>query len=112
MPIPRFLPEIEGEEAQFIYNLTQDLSDQKAELFASVYRARRKDPTLIIVLTLIGFFGIAGIQRIYMGKPLSGILYLLTLGLCFIGTIVDLLNFKGLTFEYNSKVALDIFTNL
>ena len=112
MPIPRYLPELESDEAQFIYNLTQDLSDQKAELFASVYRARRKDPTLIIILTIIGFFGIAGIQRIYMGKSLSGILYLLTLGLCFIGTIVDLLNFRGLTFEHNSAVALDIFRNL
>jgi len=112
MPIPRFLPELEAEEAQFIYNLTQDLSDQKAELFASVYRARRKDPTLIIILTLVGFFGIAGIHRIYMGKPVSGVIYLLTLGLCFIGTIVDLLNFKGLTFEHNSGVALEIFRNL
>lgn len=112
MPIPRFLPELEGEESLFIYNLTQDLSDQKAEIFASVYRARRKDPTMIIILTLIGFFGIAGIQRIFLGKPLTGILYLFTLGLCFIGTIVDLLNFKGLTFEHNSAVALEIFRNI
>jgi hypothetical protein len=37
-----------------------------------------------------------------------GILYLLTGGLCLIGTIVDLINYKNLAFEYNQKVAQEI----
>jgi hypothetical protein len=37
-----------------------------------------------------------------------GILYLLTAGLCFIGTIIDLINHKKLAFEYNSNVAREI----
>jgi hypothetical protein len=37
-----------------------------------------------------------------------GLLYLFTLGLCFIGTIVELVNHKKLAFEYNSKVAQQV----
>ena len=33
------------------------------------------------------------------------ILYLLTLGLCYIGTIIDLVNYRKLAFEYNQEVA-------
>lgn len=107
-----YMPELEGDEARFVQGLTADLSDVKTSTFASIYRARRKDGTLILVLTIIGFFGVAGIHRIFLGKPLTGLLYLLTLGLCFIGTIVDLLNFRGLTFEYNSKVAIDVMKDI
>ena len=39
---------------------------------------------------LLAFLGIFGIHRMYMGKWLSGIIYLLTLGLCGIGVIYDL----------------------
>lgn len=106
--IATYLPELEGEEARFIYDLTREFSEHKSRLFASIYRARRKDPMFVLILTILGFFGVAGVQRVFIGKPVSGILYLLTLGLCFIGTIVDLLNFRGLTFEYNSKVALEV----
>jgi len=37
-----------------------------------------------------------------------GILYFLTCGLCFIGTIIDLVNYKKLSFEYNSKEAQQV----
>jgi TM2 domain-containing membrane protein YozV len=39
-----------------------------------------------------------------------GIIYLLTLGLCFIGTIVDLINYQKIAFEYNTKIAREIAT--
>lgn len=35
-------------------------------------------------------FGVFGAHRFYFGKPISGILYLFTLGLCGVGWIVDL----------------------
>lgn len=110
--IATYLPELEGEEARFVLDLTQEFSEHKSRLFATIYKARRKDPVYVLLLTILGFFGVAGVQRIFVGKPVSGILYLLTLGICFIGTIVDLLNFRGLTFEYNSRVALDVVRTL
>ena len=43
------------------------------------------------ILCIIGFFGFAGIHRFYLGRPLTGLLWLFTGGLCWIGTIVDLI---------------------
>jgi TM2 domain-containing membrane protein YozV len=60
---------------------------------------------MILILTLLGFFGFAGLHRFILGQIGLGILYLFTLGLCFIGTIVDLVNYKSLAYEYNMKVA-------
>ena len=37
-----------------------------------------------------------------------GILYLLTGGLCFIGTIIDLVNYQKMAFESNRKVADEV----
>ena len=39
---------------------------------------------------LLAFGGIFGIHRMYMGKWLTGLLYLCTLGLCGVGYIYDL----------------------
>jgi TM2 domain-containing membrane protein YozV len=43
-----------------------------------------------IAWLLLAFLGVFGIHRMYMGKWLSGIIYLLTLGLFGIGFIYDL----------------------
>jgi TM2 domain-containing membrane protein YozV len=51
------------------------------------------DPTEDTHLKSIGYilwlFGFTGSHRFYYGKPISGILYFFTLGLLFIGWIVD-----------------------
>ena len=39
---------------------------------------------------ILWIFGFTGSHRFYYGKPVSGTIYLLTLGLLFIGWIVDL----------------------
>lgn len=100
-----YLPELEGDEALYIAKLMQSMEDQMANRFANVYRARRKDPQTILLTAVIGFLGAAGIHRFLIGQVGMGILYLLTGGLCVIGTIVDLINYKNLAFEYNRKVA-------
>jgi TM2 domain-containing membrane protein YozV len=46
----------------------------------------------------------AGIHRFLIGQIGMGILFLLTGGLCFIGTIVDAINHKKLAFEYNQEM--------
>jgi len=101
----RHLPELEGMELGYIQGILKDMNDEQASLFAQVYRARRKDSQMILILTLIGFFGFAGLHRFILGQIGLGILYILTVGLCFIGTIVDLVNYKSLTYEYNIKIA-------
>lgn len=101
----RHLPELEGMELGYIQGLLKNMDDDQASLFAQVYRARRKDAQMILILTLIGFFGFAGLHRFILGQIGLGILYILTIGLCFIGTIVDLVNYKSLAYEYNIKVA-------
>ncbi|UZD23199.1 TM2 domain-containing protein [Algoriphagus halophytocola] len=101
----RHLPELEGMELGYIQGLMKGMDEDQASLFAQVYRARRKDAQMILILTLLGFFGFAGLHRFILGQVGLGILYILTLGLCFIGTIVDLVNYKSLAYEYNIKVA-------
>lgn len=101
----RHLPELEGMELGYIQGLLKNMDDDQASLFAQVYRARRKDSQMILILTLLGFFGFAGLHRFILGQIGLGILYILTLGLCFIGTIVDLVNYKSLAYEYNVKMA-------
>ncbi|EAZ82923.1 TM2 domain-containing protein [Algoriphagus machipongonensis] len=101
----RHLPELEGMELGYIQGLMKNMDEEQASLFAQVYRARRKDAQMILILTLLGFFGFAGLHRFILGQIGLGILYILTVGLCFIGTIVDLVNYKSLAYEYNIKVA-------
>lgn len=102
------LPELGGEEAIYIGKILSELDDEVARQFAHAYRARRKDPQTILLFTLLGFVGVAGINRFIMGQIGMGILFILTGGLCLIGTIVDLINHKDHTFEYNRKIALEV----
>ncbi len=53
--------------------------------------APRKQRTIALVLCILGFFGIAGLHRMYVGKVGSGILHFFTGGICMIGTIYDLI---------------------
>ncbi len=45
---------------------------------------------LSYVLWCLGLLGVCGLQRFYNRKPYSGTLYLLTLGLCGLGQLLDL----------------------
>lgn len=92
----------------YIQELIKDFSDQQAQQFAMTYMSRRKNPTNILIFALIGFVGIAGIHRFVLGQTGMGILYLLTGGLCLIGTIVDLVNHKKLALESNIKTAQQV----
>ncbi len=102
------LPEIMGEEQYYISGLIKNMEDKQAQQFANIYRSRRKDPQTILLVTLVGFLGIAGIQRFLTDQIGLGILYLLTGGICLIGTIIDLVNYKNIAFDYNQKQAAQI----
>ena len=101
----QFFPNLEMEEYNYLQTLVKDYTETQMQQFAIIYGARRKDPQLMLILCLIGFLGFAGIHRFVIGHIGMGILYFFTCGLCFIGTIVDLVNHKRLTLEYNIKQA-------
>lgn len=103
--IMQLLPEIDGEEMMYLQNMMKDYTDQQAQQFAMMYRTRRRDPQTILLVTIVGFLGIAGIQRFMTDQIGMGILYFFTVGLCFIGTIVDLINHKKIAIEYNQTQA-------
>jgi TM2 domain-containing membrane protein YozV len=103
-----YLPELMGDEQAYISGIIKDMENEKAQQFAHVYRARRRDPQTILLVALAGFLGVAGIQRFLVDQIGMGILYFLTGGLCVIGTIVDMINYKKLAFEYNMVQAQQI----
>lgn len=104
----QLLPSLEGEEMSYAQSLINDMTDAQAQQFAMAYSARRKDPITILILALVGFVGFAGLHRFMLNQIGMGILYFLTGGLCFIGTIIDLVNHRKLAFEYNSTVAQQV----
>lgn len=91
---------------------TKDYTDDQLSSFASMYRARRRDPQMILLTTILGFVIVAGIQRFIIGQIGMGLLYLFTFGLCFIGTIIDLINYQDLAFEYNRRMIVETATAL
>lgn len=103
----QYLPELQGRELAFVQGLTKDYSDQQLMNFANIYRARRRDPQIMLLTTLIGFIGIAGVQRFLINQIGMGLLYLFTGGLCLIGTIIDLINYQDLAIEYNQRMAAE-----
>lgn len=100
-----YLPEIEGMEFSHVQRIMNNQSDTQAREFALIYRNRRKSPELILITALLGFVVVAGVHRFLIGQIGMGLLYLFTAGLCLIGTIVDLVNYKNLAFEYNRRIA-------
>ncbi|MEM9991740.1 MAG: NINE protein [Bacteroidota bacterium] len=59
-------------------------------------------------LTVVGFFGLAGLQHFYLGKIVKGVIWLLTGGLFFVGTIYDLFTIGGQTDTVNYRTITDI----
>lgn len=106
----RYLPEVEGEEMFYLDDLLKNSTEEQIREFSFVYRSRRRAPMVILVTTLIGFAGFAGIQRFLTDQIGMGILYLFTAGLCFIGTIVDLINYQNIAFTYNRRIAYETWS--
>lgn len=95
------------EEYLYIQEITRTMDATQQNNFVMFYSGKRRDPQEILLFTLLGFIGIAGIQRFIVGDMGMGIVYILTCGLCFIGTIVDVINYKSLALEHNRKAAFE-----
>lgn len=103
-----YLPELEGEEQVYVAGIVNDMSDEEARQFAKIYRERRQDPQVILLAALAGFIFVAGVQRFIVDEIGMGLLYLFTAGLCFIGTLVDVVNYKSIAFRYNRQKADEV----
>lgn len=101
------IPDLQPEELLLMQHLSKELTDMQQQQFFNLYRGKRKERQTLLLLTLIGFFGIAGIQRFVVGDTGLGILYLVTFGFCGIGTIIDLININRITSNYNQKQAIE-----
>jgi TM2 domain-containing membrane protein YozV len=98
------IPDITPEELLFVNNLTKAYDSDQLHQFALIFRTKRKDPQTILITCFLGLLSCAGIDRFLIGQIGMGILFLLTGGLCLIGTIVDAINHKKLAFEYNQEM--------
>lgn len=66
---------------------------------AKKYYVSAKSRTLALLLACIGFLGLAGLHRIYVGKCKTGALYLMTVGFFLFGTLYDLYELYAESFK-------------
>jgi TM2 domain-containing membrane protein YozV len=97
------------EEYSFLHHASAGLSQNQMQTFMLVYNSRRKNPTDILLATLLGFLGLAGIQRFMTGQYLLGFLFLVTGGFFGIGTLVDLITYKSIANDYNRHLAYECY---
>lgn len=64
-----------------------------------------KDLSLAYVLALLCFVGPAGLHRLYLGRYVTGILYLLTWGFVGFGTAFDLIKMRDMVDAENFKLS-------
>ena len=57
----------------------------------------------VLVGYILWIFGFMGAHRFYFGKPVSGTIWFLTLGLFFIGWIIDLFLIPGMDRDAEEK---------
>jgi len=108
----KYLYDVTPEELITINSRTKGFSDDELTQFCMIYKSKRKDPQVILLLCLLGLIFIAGIHRFVLGQIGMGILYFFTAGLCWIGTIVDAVNHKELTIEYNAQMITETLSML
>lgn len=101
------LPNITTTEIHFLQQINQGLDEEGQRKFMMFYSGKRRDPQHILLFTLLGFLGVAGVQRFATNQMGMGIVYIFTAGLCFIGTIIDTINYKSIADEYNHKMAIE-----
>jgi len=67
--------------------------DQQIPQRQTMYVVQTSDKRrgIALVLCLIGFLGIGGLQHFYTGRIIMGLIYFFTFGLFFLGTIISLL---------------------
>lgn len=100
------LPGITPQEYSYLQSATTGFSEQQLRGFLMIYGSKRRNPDDMILYCILGFF-VPGLPRFLVNQIGMGILYFFTVGLCFIGTIIDLINHKSLAYEYNQRMVFE-----
>ena len=108
----KHLPQLPRPELHQLQRLLEPMPEQAASSFASHYQTQRKDPLILLLLTAMGFLGLAGLGRFYLGQIGMGLVYVITIGFLFIGTIVDVVRHQNLALESNEEIAVRIAGNM
>ena len=67
-----------------------------------------KDVGTAYLFWLVSFVFVCGLQHFYLGKVARGVLWVLTLGLLGVGTIIDLFTLRGQVRAVNARRAAGI----
>jgi len=100
------LPGISPQEFSYLQKATTGFSEQQLNGFLMIYNSKRRSPDDMILYCVLGFF-VPGLSRFLVNQIGMGILYCFTYGLCAIGTIIDIVNYKSIAFEYNQKMVFE-----
>ena len=90
--------------------MTKGMTDQQKMLFMSQYDSVKKDPNMILILSVL--FGYFGVDRFMLGDMGMGILKLLTGGCCGILWLIDIFTIRGKVNDYNRKQATEIMQGI
>ena len=60
-------------------------------------------PGMAYLLWLLCFVGFCGIHRFYLGKPITGLIWLFTGGLLLVGQVIDLFLIPGMVETANRR---------
>lgn len=101
------LPNLQPEELMYIKSIAGNMNESQMEQFVLLYQGKRKDSQTLLLLCLLAFFGVAGVQRFMVGQTGMGVLYILTWGFCGIGQLIDIINIKSITTKYNQSQAME-----
>jgi TM2 domain-containing membrane protein YozV len=101
-----------GKITPMIINLISQRDEKFKNMFMMQFNSRSKSESTAIILNALGCFGLAGIQRMYLGQTGMGILYLFTLGILFIGTLIDFFKIKDIVAAKNFEIANEIVAEL
>ncbi len=102
-------PGVTVEEMFLLQQATSDLTEEQARHFHNIYATKRKNPQDILLLTLLALLGVAGIHRMVLGQVVMGILYFFTWGFFGVMIVMDLINNKTITNDYNQKMMAETY---
>ena len=69
-------------------------------------RSERRSVAVSYLLWCVSLLGVCGLQRFYNRRPVSGTIWLLTFGFCYVGQLLDLLLIPNLVQQANQQLVL------